>query len=302
MDPIASGPDPAGPRNGGSAAGMPISSAARAVGVSVETLRKWDSRYGLGPSRVSSGGHRRYTQADVERLAAMRALVARGTATAEAARVVVAPASLHLPPDLSPAGARLAAAATALDGPVVRQIVADALDSAGTIPTWEHDLRPVLRAVGAAAAVSRHSVAVEHVLSEMITSALTGGADPAVAGSRPAPVLLACAPGEEHVLPLVVLRRVLAERGIAAALLDGGTSAEPPTTALGAAVRSLAGVDGPVVVLLALTGLARTSEESFAFLRACGRLVLAGPGWPATSAGPRTEDLTDTLDVLHEML
>ncbi|WP_433505472.1 MerR family transcriptional regulator [Pseudonocardia halophobica] len=70
--------------------GLPISSAARQLGIDPETLRSWQRRYGLGASSRSAGGHRRYTGADLARLRHARDLIAAGLSTAEAARVVLA--------------------------------------------------------------------------------------------------------------------------------------------------------------------------------------------------------------------
>ena len=69
--------------------GLSIAEAGRDLGLAPDTLRKWQHRYGLGPSRSSSGGHRRYVHADLLRLRRVRDLIARGVATAEAARQVL---------------------------------------------------------------------------------------------------------------------------------------------------------------------------------------------------------------------
>lgn len=50
------------------------------------TLRTWDRRYGLGPSKHTGGRHRRYGAADVVRLEMMQRALLRGASTAEAAR------------------------------------------------------------------------------------------------------------------------------------------------------------------------------------------------------------------------
>lgn len=298
-----------------------ISAAARVVGVSVDTLRKWQIRYGLGPSRVSVGGHRRYTPEDLERLAAVRALIAQGTPTAEAARHVLRtptpglPVGPGLPPDVLPLGARLAAAAEALDGPAVRRIVDDRLAETGVVATWEQLLRPVLRTVGARAMTSPHAVAMEHVLSHVITSAVTKAAAlPARAETSPdrssttPSVLLACTRGEEHALPLAVLKAALAERGTRATLFEPHTpletlvdAATDPSTATRSAspCRSR-----PAVVLFALLELADSAPDVLAPLRARSQLVLAGPGWPSTTTKHvlHTTNLRDTLEVVSVIL
>lgn len=65
---------------------LPVASVARRLGVAPSTLRTWDRRYGLGPSRHTDGRHRRYGSADIGRLELMQRALLRGASTAEAAR------------------------------------------------------------------------------------------------------------------------------------------------------------------------------------------------------------------------
>src|SRR6478736_1450662 len=67
-----------------------IGELSRRVGVSVESLRAWERRYGLlDPSRTQ-GGFRLYGEADVARVLSMRANLRRGLSAAEAARLALA--------------------------------------------------------------------------------------------------------------------------------------------------------------------------------------------------------------------
>jgi DNA-binding transcriptional MerR regulator len=45
-----------------------IKAVATELGVSAPTLRSWERRYGLASSERTAGGHRRYTDGDVDRL------------------------------------------------------------------------------------------------------------------------------------------------------------------------------------------------------------------------------------------
>src|SRR5215213_1382401 len=74
-------------------AGVPVTAAARRLGLSASTLRSWERRYGLGPSLRTPGGHRRYSAADLAALQRLQQLTAAGMATATAARAV----SQHVP-------------------------------------------------------------------------------------------------------------------------------------------------------------------------------------------------------------
>jgi MerR family transcriptional regulator, light-induced transcriptional regulator len=97
---------------------LTVSAVARRLGVAPATLRTWDRRYGLGPTRRRAGSHRRYTEQDVARLEAMRRLVLDGVPAAEAARLAAAGAGAG-----RPAGAGVPALARARPVTACRQHV-----------------------------------------------------------------------------------------------------------------------------------------------------------------------------------
>jgi MerR family transcriptional regulator, light-induced transcriptional regulator len=69
---------------------LTVGAAARRLGVAVETLRSWQSRYGLGPEDHTPGTRRRYGAADIRRLEEFCRLVGAGAAAPEAAKAVLA--------------------------------------------------------------------------------------------------------------------------------------------------------------------------------------------------------------------
>ena len=69
------------------ASGITVAEVAHRLGVAPATLRTWDRRYGLGPSSHEAGEHRRYSDEDLARLAAMRRLVVSGVPPQQAALV-----------------------------------------------------------------------------------------------------------------------------------------------------------------------------------------------------------------------
>ncbi|MFJ8045755.1 MerR family transcriptional regulator [Kitasatospora sp. NPDC096147] len=109
----------------GSGTGLPTGAVARRLGVSPTTVRSWERRYGLGPAERAPGHHRRWSPADIETLAAMCALTARGVPPGEAARAVLAERANPLTGtatavSATPAtGAAAAAAVAAADAVVV---------------------------------------------------------------------------------------------------------------------------------------------------------------------------------------
>lgn len=65
---------------------LSVGSAAARLGVAPATVRSWERRYGLAPAGRSSGGHRRYTPADLAVLLRMQQLFDAGLSPAAAAR------------------------------------------------------------------------------------------------------------------------------------------------------------------------------------------------------------------------
>ncbi|MFT7289130.1 MAG: DNA-binding transcriptional MerR regulator [Halieaceae bacterium] len=63
-----------------------IGTVARLTGIKPDTLRVWERRYGLGASQKSATGRRQYTQADLEHLQLVAALVSAGARIGEIAR------------------------------------------------------------------------------------------------------------------------------------------------------------------------------------------------------------------------
>ncbi|MDQ1739438.1 MAG: MerR family transcriptional regulator, light-induced transcriptional regulator [Pseudonocardiales bacterium] len=245
---------------------LSVGAAAGRLGVAPATVRSWERRYGLGPGGRSHGGHRRYTEADLNRLLRMQELVNRGQAPASAARVVLgeqgscnpsaartaSTAIIRTPggsgprrpnrgggpggrvlavPGASPEVRGLARAASRLDADAAAGQVGDLLVSRGVERTWNEVLRPVLVSIGVRWV--RAGVDVEHVLSEAIMDALRSYRAflPRPVPGRP--VLLACSPHEQHTLPLHALAAGLAERRVPLRLLGGRV----PTAALTTAAR-----------------------------------------------------------------
>jgi DNA-binding transcriptional MerR regulator len=71
---------------------LPIGDVARRTGVAVPTLRAWQQRYGVLRPIRTAGGHRRYSEADVRRVLAVRDLVADGWTVKAAAGQVISEA------------------------------------------------------------------------------------------------------------------------------------------------------------------------------------------------------------------
>jgi hypothetical protein len=167
----------------------------------------------------------------------------------------------------------LARAAMALDAASIRVAVDRAVAEHGVIPTWTELLCPVLVAVGERWAATGEGVEVEHLLAETAGSALRAvSSAPEPRNGRP--VLLACAPDEQHSLPLSALAAALAEHGIGARLLGGGL----PLAALRAAVRRT----GPAALMVwshAATSADVRLLDALPVLRPPVAVLAGGAGW-----------------------
>ena len=254
-------------------------SVAAMLGVSPTTLRTWDRRYGLGPSRREAGRHRRYDAGDVARLRRMLELTGQGvTPAAAAATVLGRPA----PPRPRAGGGHgivrvrtggrrvqgLARAAARLDGPLLTRLVTDLLERFGVVDAWERLLVPYLVEIGEQTATGSLGVEVEHVVSAAIGEALGTVASPGEQGRLP--VLLSCAPDEQHWLPCQALAAALAERDCP----SRGLGARVPAEAL---IEAADRLDPLVIMVWAHTGqLARAVPLSGLNGRS---LLVGGAGW-----------------------
>lgn len=261
--------------------GLTVAAVARRIGVAPATLRTWDRRYGLGPTAHASGSHRRYGPDDVARLEVVQRLVVEGVSVGDAARSVLAgvQAAPDDPPTPPAAPARseelvrgLTRAGLALDLEGVVGLVSRQLETQGVAATWERVLVPALVAAGARWESTGEGVDVEHLLSQGIATALQRSLP--LAPEPPRPVLLACAPDDQHELPLRALAAALAEAGTGSRLLGAAV----PVDALHAAVRR---TGASVVVLWAQ----RPDTADLAALdvppaRPRTAVVVGGPGWP----------------------
>ncbi|MDH2428078.1 MerR family transcriptional regulator [Sphaerisporangium sp. TRM90804] len=260
-----------------------IGAVARRLGVPAPTLRTWNLRYGIGPSRRSPGGHRRYDAADLVRLETMNRLIKAGLPPAEAAQAALNTrgAAAPLPevgagtPARVASSAVLARAALNLDAVAVVEHLDAALAAHGVAWTWERLALPVLDAICRRQETTGAGVEIEHLFSERLLSALsrlTGRpADPA----HPRPVLLACAEDDQHSLPVYALAATLTS---AHRLETRVLGPRTPYSALGDAMRRL----GPVAVFV-WSQLEATGDpaplQRLPVLRPASRIVLGGPGW-----------------------
>ena len=291
-------------------AGMSVGEVAGRLGVSASTVRMWGRRYGLTASDRSTGGHRRFSDEDFARLLRMQELVTAGTDPAVAAAGVLSPGAAAKPsggrggpggavlavPGADPRVRGLARAAGRLQEGAVTAAVVDSLAEHGVLPTWNDLVLPVLVAAGEHWHGSGAGIEIEHLLTQAVVTAFTSHTLNGFEVAQKASVVVACGPGEDHVLTLHALRAALSERGIAVRFLGART----PLVALSSTVRL---TRAPAVFIWA-TMPARLNSADLATLRGARRgltVAVGGPGWSglATAPATRCESLEEAAAVLE---
>ncbi|WP_034266802.1 MerR family transcriptional regulator [Haloechinothrix halophila] len=309
---------------------LPVAAVARRLGVAPATLRTWDRRYGLGPSRHTNGKHRRYSPRDIARLEVMQRALLSGASTAEAAQYALdsdtsaantEPVALD-DPALELAGAvptqqnsrhepsyagyhvredvghtrlarRLSAATIALDVRMVQQVLAEAVGRYGPLLAWEHVVRPVLSALGSGWR-GRSSTEARYLLVELALGAFTRAAPLVERPRNHHPVLLACPRPERAGLAVHVLAAALARKRIDTLVY----SVALPADVLVATVRRTM----PAAVVLWAQREGAIDPALFSRLtrgKQRSRLFACGPGWDGQRL-PATVELLSGLPTAVE--
>ena len=286
---------------------LTVAAVARRIGVAPATLRTWDRRYGLGPSRHRSGSHRRYSELDVSRLTLMRKLISTGVAPADAALTAIAlkeksgvskevrrkVTKVIDSPDILIA--TLMRSASALDSALVEEIVLTQIKKVGVATCWRDLITPVLIQIGESWEEGTGEIEVEHMISEVLQRTLRANQGRLSEPINTRPVLLAC-PGEElHTLPLHALAAALSEQNIEVYFLGART----PISTLAAVVKRIA----PPAVFLWATMATNGDHKIVSALpkiRPTPRILLGGPGWQVENCKTATF-VTDLDHACHEI-
>lgn len=280
---------------------MPVAAVARRLGVAPSTLRTWDRRYGLGPSKHTGGKHRRYGATDINRLELMQRALLRGASTAEAARYALTASiaevsdELAEPPEAERAevpdrsvARRLRMAATAMDGAAVQRALAELLAEAGALTAWENVIDPVLSALGTSWDGTPAGPEAEYLLSECVLGALVR-ATPVLDNPRnQRPVLLSVVPDERENLPVYALAACLSERGISTQVFGNPPSGEVLAVAVRRSVPSAVVLRAEQLTAADVRLLPRVSRG-----RQRCRVFAWGPGWSPDALPDQVEHLAD---------
>jgi DNA-binding transcriptional MerR regulator len=204
----------------------------RRVGVSEHVLRAWERRYRLLRPERSPGGYRLYSAADERRIRRMQAHLAAGLSAAEAARAALSEERAGAPQgenlgwgvgsSVADTAQDLAERLDRLDEPGA-QAALDRLFAGFTTETVLRDtVLPYLHDLGDRWERGQASIADEHFASNLLRGRLAGLARGWGQGHGPCAVL-ACPPGEQHDLGLLMFGIVLHRCGWRVEYLGAGT-------------------------------------------------------------------------------
>jgi MerR family transcriptional regulator, light-induced transcriptional regulator len=202
-------------------ASLNIAALTRRTGVPPDTIRKWEHRYGvLRPARTP-GGQRRYSELDVARIEWLKARIKEGYRIGEAATLLGSgyPVVASTPTELASA---LVEATVRSDVNGLARLVEQALSSTPLDEAFAGSLAPALVEIGTLWEHGEIGIAQEHLASGLVRSGLQKLLSDARAGLRGTAVL-ACAPGEQHEIGLLMLAVLLRADGWQVAYLGADT-------------------------------------------------------------------------------
>jgi DNA-binding transcriptional MerR regulator/methylmalonyl-CoA mutase cobalamin-binding subunit len=231
-----------------------IKEASARSGVGIPLLRAWERRYGVvAPTRTASG-YRLYDEEAIQRLSAMRRLIAAGWAAQQAAERVreaghdalaaIAAEGAGAPP-------RAAQPSPTVDGePTVSRLIQRLVDAARQLDAFAFEqgldeifgsarfeaaadavLMPALRAIGDAWARGELSVAGEHAASQAALRRLAMAYEAAGTPAASLPVLVGLGPGARHELGALAFATAARRAGLPVLYLGPDLPVESWTSA-----------------------------------------------------------------------
>jgi MerR family transcriptional regulator, light-induced transcriptional regulator len=290
-----------------------IKEASARSGVGMPLLRAWERRYGVVAPMRTTSGYRLYDDDAIDRLRAMRQLIANGWSAQQAAERVrdssaaeltilahpIVPASDGTPaggpegrasmePDAASAiTERMLEAARHLKASELESALDEAFGSARFEVAAERVVMPALRAIGDAWERGEISVAGEHAASQAILRRLAMAYEAASAADGDRPVLVGLGPGSRHELGALAFAVAARRAGLPVLYLGPDLPVESWTAAA-------VGRDARAAVIgVATRADARRATEVIGALReARPNLVLA-------AGGDEARRVAATADVLE---
>lgn len=199
-----------------STATYPLGAVSRLTGLSPDLLRAWERRYQVVTPLRTSGGTRRYQDADVERLRLVKAAVDAGHRISEVAALSADELERRAhqdEPAPSSALERVLTALEHLDNLEAERLTGLQLAALGPGRFARDFAAPLAEAMGEEWANHRLSVASEHLGTALLRSLLGASMRPSIASSQAPPIVFCTLPGERHELGLLIAALVAVGAG-----------------------------------------------------------------------------------------
>jgi MerR family transcriptional regulator, light-induced transcriptional regulator len=225
---------------------LSIGALARATGLSIETLRTWERRYGFPVPLRKPSGHRVYPTTSVPRLRRIAAALAQGHRAGEVVGAsdedlaallgVVSPAPRDAGAPAAPLRTdELLALVARFDGDALTHALNAEWGRLGPLAFLEQRVAPLVHAVGEAWQTGRLEVRHEHFLAERVGDLLRAYRLPFEDRAHGPLVVLATLPGERHAIGLQMAALTVAVAGCRVCYVG----AEVPIAELGSVARDL---------------------------------------------------------------
>lgn len=206
---------------------FPIRTVASLTGVNAITLRAWERRYGLiRPVRTDSG-HRLYTQADIDTIHQVVALLDKGVAISQVRHALAGPAAgrSRVAEDGPWAGfrERMIAAISQFDENRLEDVYNELLSLYPTDLATRKVLLPLLVELGTRWETAEGSVAEEHFFGVYLRNKLGARFHHRPRHNTGPKLLAACLPGEQHEVGLLLFALAAHDHGFRLVLLGADT-------------------------------------------------------------------------------
>jgi methanogenic corrinoid protein MtbC1 len=252
-----------------------IAALTKRTGVPQDTIRKWEQRYGVLHPERTAGGQRRYTELDVARVEWLKARIGEGYRIGEAASLLGS--GDRVPLSAAELRDEIVDATLRTDATGLSNLVEQTLSLSSLHVAFFDVLAPALIEVGVRWEAGDVTVAQEHLTTSTVRAAMQRMLADARADVRGVAVL-ACVPGEQHEIGLLMFAVLLRADGWQVAYLGADT---PVPDAV-----ELARVIGATALCFSAGTAegARALEAELAHVPATTTVVLGGRGTDSDDA------------------
>jgi len=207
----------------------PIRTVASLTGVNPVTLRAWERRHGLIKPVRTPKGHRLYTNEDIDLIHRILALLDRGMAIGqvrpalEKPSTTTKPATAETPDPWTGYRDEMIAGIARFDEERLENIFNEALSLYPTDLVTRRLLLPLLEELGQRWETAEGSVAEEHFFGVYLRNKLGARFHHRARGNTGPRIMVACLPGEQHEIGMLLFALAAHDRGYRLILLGANT-------------------------------------------------------------------------------